>query len=185
MKTFVVNIISGPGAGKSVISALIFAYLKLQRYSTELVQEYAKTLVWMKDLNTLNNQYYVTTTQYNLLKQINGKVNFIVTDGPLIGGLYYNLHNPDNTSNVEKTQKLILDSHNSFNNINIFLKRGDFSYEKDGRLQSEEEAKEIDIILKHLLRQNNIKYDIFDSNATDENIKKITDYIVAKTHEQH
>lgn len=181
MKTWLVNIISGPGAGKSVISALIFAQLKLQRYNTEFVQEYAKTLVWTKDFNTLNNQYYVTTTQYNLLKQINEKVDFIVTDGPLIGGLYYNLHNPENTSNVEKTQKLILDCHNAFNNINIFLRRGNFSYEKEGRLQTEDEAKEIDVILKHLFRQNNITYDVFDSSANDENIQKIVAHIIAKT----
>jgi hypothetical protein len=180
-KTFLVNLISGPGAGKSVLSALIFANLKLNRFSTEFVQEYAKTLVWTKDFTTLNNQYYVTTTQFNLLKQINGKVDFIVTDGPIIGGLYYNLHNADNTSNIEKTNKLILECHNQFNNINIFLTRGNFAYETQGRLQTEDEAKEIDVILKHLLRHNSIEYNMFDSTATKENVDKIVQYIIERS----
>jgi pantothenate kinase-related protein Tda10 len=42
MNTWVVNFISGPGAGKSVMSASIFVQLKLAGYNTEYCQEYAK-----------------------------------------------------------------------------------------------------------------------------------------------
>lgn len=177
-KTYIVNLINGPGGGKTTICALIFAKLKLKKYVVEYVQEYAKTLVWTKDFDTLNNQYYVSRTQYKLLKQINGHVDFIVTDGPLIQGIYYNLHNQDNISNIDKTQKFILQSHQEFNNINIFLMRGNFDYEKQGRLQTEDEAKEIDIILKHLLKQNNVSFVSFEANSDDENINKIIEYII-------
>ena len=46
-------------------------------------------------------------------------VEFIVTDGPLLQGIYYNLHNADNTSNVDKTHKMIMECSKEFNNINI------------------------------------------------------------------
>lgn len=180
-KTWVVNFISGPGAGKSVMSAMIFVKLKLGGHTAEYCQEYAKNLVWIKDYTTLNNQHWVTQKQYQLLKQMVGHVDFIVTDGPLVQGIYYNLHNPDNTSNVEKTQKMILTCSAEFNNINIFLERGQFNYEKAGRLQTEEEAREIDVILKHLLRQNGVRYQVFDSSMTEDNLKNITEYIIQQT----
>jgi len=176
-KTYVINLIGGPGIGKTTISALVFAKLKMHEkgFIVEYVQEFAKQLVWTKNFDILNNQYYVSQHQYKLLKQINNKVDFIVTDGPICQGLYYNMHNKDNTSNVEKTTKFILSSHNEFNNINIFLKRGSFEYEQQGRLQNEEESKEIDIILKHLLKQNNIQFEEFDNN-----VDKIIEYIMNK-----
>ena len=55
----------------------------------EYVQEYAKNLVWTKDFDTLNNQYYVTSQQDKLFSQMNGHVDFIVTDGTILHGLYY------------------------------------------------------------------------------------------------
>ena len=179
-KTFVINLIGGPGCGKSTLSALIYAKLKVHnnKYVVEYAQEYAKHLVWTKNFDVLNNQYYVTQHQYKLLKQMNGEVDFIVTDGPLCQGLYYNLHNKDNISNINKTEKLIIDSHNEFCNINIFLKRGAFEYEAQGRLQSEEESKEIDVILKHLLKQNGITFAEFDADSSNENIDKIVEYVI-------
>lgn len=163
-KTYIINFISGPGSGKTTMSALTFVRLKQAGYVVEYVQEYAKSLVWTGNFDILNNQYLVTKKQYELLKKINGNVQFIVTDGPLINGLYYNRHNKDNTSNIDKTEQLILQTFSEFNNINIFLERGDFKYEKEGRLQTSEEAAEIDVILKHMLKQNHVEYESFKSD---------------------
>lgn len=179
-KTKVINIIGGPGIGKTTVSSLIFAALKMHKnkYVVEYVQEYAKQLVWTKNFDILNNQYYVSQRQYSLLNQINGQVDFIVTDGPICQGLYYNMHNKNNTSNVEKTEKFILDCHKQFDNINIVLKRGNFEYESQGRLESEEESKAIDVILRHLLRTNNLPFIEFDPDASPENINAIIEYII-------
>lgn len=164
--TYVVNIIGGPGVGKTTFSALLFANLKMLGYVCEYVQEYAKKLVWTKDFDTLNNQYYVSKYQFDLLNQINGHVDFIITDGPLVHGLYYNKYNKDNTSNIDKTESFILSSHDKFNNINIVLDRVDRPYEVDGRIQTEDEAKGIDSVLKHLLEINNVKYISFPAETT-------------------
>lgn len=180
-KTFIINLIGGPGIGKTTISALIFAKLKMcpNKYIVEYVQEYAKQLVWTKNFDILNNQYYVTQYQYKLLKQINGEVDFIVTDGPICQGLYYNIYNKDNISNVNKTEKFILDSQAEFNNINLFLKRGSFDFETQGRLQNEEESKQIDVILKHLMNQNKIPYTEIDPGHENSNIDEIMELIIS------
>lgn len=177
-QTFMINFIAGPGSGKSTISALVFAKLKLRGFVVEYVQEFAKTLVWTKNFETLNNQYYVSNKQYTLFKQMDRIVDFIVTDAPLANSLYYNRHFVDNTSNIEKTEKFILNCISEFNNVNIFLERGEFAYEQQGRMQNEEEAKEIDVILKHLLRHNNIPYISFSSDPAS--IDAIIDFIIER-----
>jgi len=178
-KTYLINLLGGPGIGKSVIAAFLFVKLKLLGYSAEYVQEYAKELVWTKDFETLNNQYYVTNKQYKIFSKMNGVVDFVVTDGTILHGLYYNRHNIDNTSNINKTEEFILKYHNEFNNINIFLKRGDFEYEQHGRIQTEKEAKEIDVILQHMLGLHKIPYVTFvsDADKIDNIVEYITDYV--------
>lgn len=174
-KTKVINFISGPGAGKTTLSALLFAKLKIEGFVCEYVQEYAKTLVWMEDFDTLNNQYLVSKKQFDLLKQIDGKVDYIITDGPLIHGVYYNKYNKDNICNVEKTEEFILRNFAQFDNINIVLKRSERAYEQQGRIQTEEESRDIDCILRHIMRVNKIDFIEFD--ADESAIDSILEFI--------
>ena len=43
--TKIINFLSGPSAGKSLMAALVYAELKSMHYKVEYVQEYAKHLV--------------------------------------------------------------------------------------------------------------------------------------------
>ena len=174
-KTYIINIIGGPGIGKTTMAALLFAKLKLKRYRVEYVQEYAKKLVWLKEYDILNDQYIVSTKQYRLLKAIIGEVQFIVTDGSLFHGIYYNRGNKDNTSDVRKTETKIMEYYKSFNNINILLIRGNYEYEQAGRYHTENEAKIIDVALKELLEEKQIDY--IEFKAKENNIDPIISYI--------
>lgn len=159
MKTKIINFISGPSGGKSLCTYATVIEMKVNGYSAEIVPEFAKNLVWDEDFESLNNQYYVSREQYKLLKAVNGKIPFVITDGSLLHGLVYNKINPDNTSNIEKTEKAILNWYNQFDNIVIFLDRNpEHKYEFAGRLQNEEEAKKIDSLLESELKINNISF---------------------------
>ncbi len=164
--TKVINIVSGPGCGKTVTAALLFAELKMLGYTVEYVPEYAKRLIWLSEWDTLNNQHYVSTEQYKLLKSMMGHVDYIVTDGSLLHGLYYNKTNLDNTSDVLRTHRRILSYYKQFNNINLFLTRGSFKYETAGRQQTEDEARQIDIELQKILIDENIRYTRFTSDRS-------------------
>lgn len=178
-KCYLVNIIGPPGVGKSTISALLFAYMKMRGFVVEYVQEYVKKLVWTRDFDSINNQYYLSKKTFETLDQIvsSGSIQYCISDGPLLHGLVYNLQNVNNTSNVEKTERFILDCVSKFNNINIYLERVPGRlYEIAGRIHTEEESYEVGNLLKALLEKNGIKYVSF--SADPSNIDKIIDYII-------
>lgn len=177
--SFVINFISGPSTGKSVMTSLIFAKMKMKGYNVEIVPEYAKQLVWTEEFDLLNNQYHVSYYQNKLLKALDGKTDFIVTDGCLLHGLVYNMINTNNTSDKDKTKKAILDWFNSSKNINIYLERNpNIKYEQEGRIQTKEEATHIDNLLKFQLFDNKIDYVSFISS--EENVDSIIAHIETK-----
>lgn len=179
MDTYVVNFIGGPGSGKTVNATLTFAQLKLLHCVAEYVNEYAKKLVWLGDFESLSNQYQVSLKQFRLLNVMNGKVKYIVTDACLLHGLYYNKNYENNVSNVKKTEEKIWECYNKFKNINIFLVRGSWPYEQEGRYQTEHLAKKIDSELENILIDNKLEYMRYDPDKNT--ISNILDYIKLKS----
>jgi hypothetical protein len=177
MKTKVINFVSGPSCGKSLCSALIFAELKMRHLSCELVQEYAKQLVWQDRLDELDNQYQVSMEQYKMINAVKNKVEYIVTDSPLLLGLFYNRYHKNNVSNVNKTEEMILNKIKEFDNIYILLERNDeFKFEKEGRIHSEEESKMIDKKMEELLKEFGFKY--LKIKSSKDNIENMVKYIL-------
>lgn len=75
------------------------------------------------------NQFYVGAKQFYKLNQVNGKVDVIVTDSPLLLNGFYNKSNLLGTEYNDILRKLF----GSFNNINFFIKRNLNSYNSNGR----------------------------------------------------
>lgn len=162
-KTLYVNLISGPGAGKSTLAAGLYWYMKTQSYNNlviELVREYAKDLVWLGDTNLLRNQPHVTQKQYERMTMLKDKVDIAITDSPLLLGLVYGEYPPNFIDNV-------IAMHKEFLNINIFIKRN-LHYEETGRLQSEKQALEKDREIRKIYDDNHISY--IDLNEADNSL---------------
>ena len=175
-KTKIINIVAGAGVGKSVLASQIFHQMKIDGCSIEFVGEYAKELVYEKNFELLNNQHYVSYKQKEMLKALVGKVDYIVTDGSILHGLVYNILHKDNISNIEKTEKKILEFYNEFDNITFFLQRNkNYDYENNGRIQTFDEAIKIDSILEDMLKKHKITYKSFFNSK--ENFTKIMNYI--------
>lgn len=168
MNTQIINLFGGPGTGKSTIAALVFGELKKKGYEIELVTEYAKDKVWEESYKTLENQIYVFGKQLHRIWRVKNKVNFIITDSPILLSIIYDKEKNDNL------KRLVLDVHNNFNNINILIKR-DTIYNPNGRFQNEIEAKLIDKQIINLLKNNSIDFhEINITNAVEEIINIIT-----------
>jgi hypothetical protein len=179
---YVINFVSGPSVGKSLISALVYAELKIGGYTTEYVQEYAKQLVWLRKWDKLNNQYLVSSKQYELIKVLYDipSIKYVVVDGGLMLGLYYNRHYKTNVSNVDKTEKMIISRNNEFKNIYIHLERNpEVPFEQDGRVQTYMESLEVDKSLKGTLRDLCLEYKSFRSSK--DSIEGIVEYIKSKS----
>ena len=178
-KTKVINFVGAPGVGKSIMAALCFAELKSRHISTEYVQEYAKMLIYKKKFEKLNQQYHVSTQQYKMIKAVEGNVDYICLDSPLLLGLLYNRQFETNVSNVEKTEEMILSKMTEFDNIYIFLERNDsFDFEKNGRVHNEDQSRKLDAEFKHLLDELKLSYLTVKSDRS--NIQEIVDYILSK-----
>lgn len=174
--THYIHLVSGPGAGKSTIGSLLYGQMKIQGWNVEFVQEFAKTLVWREEWDKLNDQRYVSERQFRLLHSLKGKVDWVVTDGGLIPGLYYNRVNPNNISNVEKTESAILQWQAELPGTVIFLKRDDFPFEEAGRIQTYSESLEADQGIRELLERHSLPYTIFRSRT--ESIPGMIDFII-------
>jgi len=178
-KTLVVNFFAGPGTGKSTFCAGTFAALKWKDIDCEMALEYAKDLTWESSIPKkgkkkiknpkLENQLYVFGKQQHRMFRLNGKVNVIVTDSPLLHSLIY-----DAGSNSALKQ-LIIEEHSMYDNLNIFLNRKK-KYNPNGRSQTLKEAVEIDNKIKSMLDTiAGMDYEIID--AVPKNIPLIIEMI--------
>ena len=145
----VVNLFGSAGAGKSSGMAKIFYDLKTKYFiNAEQAPEFAKEKVWEE-----NTEVFKPDNQLYRISRLRDKVDVVVTDSPLPLCIFYN-KSPvlGHTFNV-----LVMQTFNSFNNINFFIERNK-PYNPKGRFQTEKESDADSIKLKKILDINNIPY---------------------------
>lgn len=166
----VVNLISGPGAGKSTAAAGIFHALKKRGLNAEMALEFAKDKVYEESFRTMDNQIYIFGKQYHKLWRLKDKVDIIITDSPLPISLYY--HKNDS----KYFKDFVVEQYNNFNNLMYFIRRSDI-FQQEGRIQNREESEQIDKEIKNLLETYGIEYrEVSQENALDEILKEILEY---------
>jgi hypothetical protein len=122
----------------------------LNKGSVELVQEFAKDCVY-ENPEILKDQFYVTAIQARRINRLIGKVDFIISDSPVLLGEIY------------KSKKSFLDADfylklfDNYQNINFFLNRT-FPYVQDGRVHSESDSSDISVQIKKLLNNYSIPF---------------------------
>lgn len=168
--TLVINLIGGPGSGKSTIAAGLFYKLKCKGYLCEYVSEYAKDKVWEESFKTLDDQVYVFGKQFHRLFRVKDKVDIIITDSPLPLSVIYD------KGESEHFYNLVIEQYNTFNNLMVFVER-EVPYEDVGRMQNEDEAKVIDTNIKSMLEQNKIEYITLPTTKAVDSILNIVDSI--------
>ena len=171
MKTKIINLYGGPGSGKSTGAAYIFSQLKMNNINCEYIQEYAKDRVWQNDLEVFNNQLYVVAKQSLRMSRLKGKVDVIITDSPLLLGIYYCKDVPY----AKDFHNVLFHIYEEYENHNYFVNRVK-PYNPKGRFQDEDGAKNIDTILKNILNFNFIKFKEFNGDQIGYN-NIIADFI--------
>lgn len=152
-EVIVVNIIGGPGVGKSIITSDIFSALKKQFVSCDISHEYIKSKLREKALKAVESQIYIFGKQQFQLFSLKDEVDVIITDSPLLFCAIY-----DKTK-CPLLRNLIVKEFNKYDNLNYLLHRDDsVPYEQEGRYQNNEGAKKVDIQMVEFLKIENIPY---------------------------
>jgi len=147
-KMTVVNVLGGPGAGKSVLAAKMFAYLKQKGVNCEFVSEFAKDALYDGNLGQIiedGDQLYILGQQNRRISRLPAhNVDMVVTDGSLLITAFH-------ANNDKAVFTTAVQEYNKYDNKNLFIEKGNFEFQKDGRFETEEESKEISNKMKKML----------------------------------
>lgn len=158
MKSLVVNFFGAPSAGKSKMSHGVTYKLKENNIRCEFTGEAAKDFVWEE--RHLKNQKYIFAKQENRIFRLNGKVDAIISDSPLLLPFIY----------ADKTYPqvyfdFVWHCWNTYDNINFLIKPTG-SFDEVGRIHSEKEALAIQDQIEDLLICNSVHH--YTIEGTDE-----------------
>lgn len=165
----VINGYGGPGAGKSTACMNICAALKIAGYNAEYVQEYAKDLVYEQKFEMLDgspqHQFEILKEQTRRLDRLYDKVEFIVTDSPvLLNTVYNNALTPEYADAVGAL-------YNQYTNFSFFMGRDVSHFQEEGRIHNLEESIQKDNEIKELLDKNDIYYGEYRHDTVDKIIR--------------
>ena len=166
-KTKVINIFGAPGSGKSTLAFGLAYNLKIRGIECDIAHEYVKGQLYAGNPYPFHDQLYTYAKQNKMLRQMNGKVDYIITDSPSVQCIAYIEREP------EVYTKMALDYFNEYDNINVFLERT-HAYQPSGRNQTEEQAKVVGDKIRDMLDTLNIDYTVLPANeALNKILKKV------------
>lgn len=172
-KTKIINLFGGPGSGKSATAFGLCYHLKLKDINVEFVPEYAKVLLWSDRLLSMQyQQEYIFAKQNHLLHHLNGKVDFVITDSPTLLSYIYTANSTTHWAARDAFKAFVISSFKTYNNVNILLERPE-KYNSIGRLQNEDEAKQIDVNIEKTLDMLDIN--IIKVPTNEFTVRKIID----------
>jgi hypothetical protein len=160
--TLVINMLGGSGIGKSTTAAGLYYQMKLNHMNVELVREYVKVLAWQGTKIGRFDQVNIFGEQCKLEHTLYGKVDYIVTDSPIILAPIYEIFYHNDSMMEEAALKFLKKSRESgIEQLNILLKRNK-PYDPKGRFQTEQEAITVDKLTLDFLNKYNIAYSVVD-----------------------
>ena len=168
-KRRIICLYGGPGCGKSTICAGLFYNLKKMHYECEMNREYIKDLVWQNQMpNDGDQSYFFAKMSRKERIYMAANIDFIITDSPLILTHFYGLRY-DKFEQLFNTSLSMLKNHHSIwkengYKVDHFLLNRVKKYSPLGRLQTEEEAREIDGEIEEMLQSFGIKYTKVDAD---------------------
>jgi hypothetical protein len=167
--SIVINLFAGPGVGKSTIAAGIYYELKCKGISCELSGEVAKDKVWEDNPEALSDQPYIFGKQQHRIRRLYNKVEYIISDSPIILSIAYSKENSDIFN------KYIIEQHNKYNSLNFYITRNEYKtgYEQLGRVHDLTQSKEKDNEIISILNANNIDYTIISGDNSKEIVTNI------------
>jgi len=176
VKTTVINLLGAGAVGKSTTAAGIFYRLKqFHNVHCELIQEYVKTWAWQGKRPSKFDQLYLLGKQSQTESRLYGKVDYIITDSPIILSPFYEEMIQGVKISLPAAKRFLsVAKESGIKHLYFFLERKT-PYDSRGRYG---QSKSNDVLQKRLpkfLKRNGIKFDYVKVPE-----KKRVDYILKK-----
>ena len=158
--TIVINLFGGPGSGKSTTAAGLFYFFKLFGLSCELCTEWIKECVYEDRKEPFDNQIYTFAKQHKRLLDLENKVDFIITDSPILLSSVYGKM----IYEKEQFDEFVLLQYMKFHNYNVFLQRP-INFEESGRVHNKETSIQKDREIRNLLESYGITHNYIETSV--------------------
>jgi nicotinamide riboside kinase len=179
LKSKVINLLGGPGIGKTGTAHGISYYMKLKHKRVEYVNEFVKTWAYTGQEIGPYDQVYIFGNQAKREHDLYHRVDYIVTDSPLIlSPIYemklqgYSIILDSVLKHIEKAQK------NGIEFQNYLIRRPTkYQYDTVGRWGTEEDAIKMDAFIESKLKELKVPYLIVEEEQ-EQRVDKILKLMV-------
>lgn len=165
----VINLFGSSGTGKSTTAAGLFFLMKQAGMSVELVSEYAKQMVWDERKRMFSNQIYLTAKQNHKQDMLRDKVEYCITDSPLLLGAIY-----APKDYFPSYRPLLREVFDSYHNLNFFLRRVK-PFNPVGRNETEFQSDAISVRIRNYLSDARVSF--IEMEADKEAPRKILERV--------
>lgn len=153
-RTTVINFLGCPGSGKSTSAAEEYVRLKKEGHSAYLVTEFATDCILAGKQEVLKNQKVLFYNQLKRIQLAMNKVEYIIVDSPLLLNIVYARYNGVSDKKFEKE---VLTAIKGMNNEYKYLSPR-INYSNLNRVHTEEQAREIDKLIRDVLKENGMVF---------------------------
>lgn len=175
--TKLINLFGAPASGKTTVSYAVSAELKKAGKTVFLAQEFATELILAGQIKELANQDIIFAEMVRRIKLAWNKVDYIVTDCPLLLNLIYLYKRSEGVSKEDEqlvhelqlaTEKHIIAEHRFRKGVNILLEFNEAFYSPANRIGSPDECREIEQLVKDMFARIDEPYTICKAEDMDK-----------------
>lgn len=166
--TKVISLVGGSGIGKSTTAAGLYYEMKKLGVNCELVREFVKEWAWAGKKVGPYGQSIIYGQQVERESNLYGKVDYIVTDSPLIlCPVYQKYYNGTDTIKNQVFNDLNVAKSLGVEHINYILTRFK-KFDPRGRYETEQQAVEIDHETENFLKYHMVDYKKVDGKVEEK-----------------
>lgn len=177
--TTVINLFGGSGLGKSTTAALVFGHMKLKGLHCELVREFVKEWAWAGKSIKPEDQVTIYENQLAREKLYYGKLDYIVTDSPLLlGPIYQKYYSGDDPISTSVLNGIKQAEKEGVQYMNFVLQRNK-PFDARGRYETAQQAKEVDELVNQYLSNHLIEFHTITSNDL-QRVNEIIDIVTGQ-----
>lgn len=148
--TVFINLVGGPGCGKSTASASLYAKLKEGPLKVELLQDPVRDHIYKNESLMMQSQIPQFGELLLQTYSVNGKVDVCVRDTSLLNVIAYDAE--DNPL----FHSLVIQEYKKFTNIDFFIDRGDIPFDEALSIYTYDQSILLDQKIKDVYRFANI-----------------------------